>query len=196
MSRDDLQTCQKILKESLPAFHMLFHPLLSCLLSTQLLFWRRKGFRCSLVVVISEQIYMGSCFEETNFSQRDILTWRPQEEEAILLTFKSALFKKSKFCIFWHLTQLLANESPPFPPMLNLVLRFGIFYGSQWIKATTFFSLTPVCFHGHAWIFAVPGTAGAYKLSSNQLEAPASADVLVKDSAHCSWGRFFLPIWR
>lgn len=54
--------------------------------------------------MISEHTYMERWFEETNCSQRDILKQRPQEEESTLLTFGSALFKKSKFSVFSHLT--------------------------------------------------------------------------------------------
>lgn len=94
---------------------MLFHSLLSSFSATCLLLWRKEGFRFPEIAVISEHIYIQRWFEETNCSQRDILKQRPQEEESILLTFRSALFKKSKFSVFWHLTWQLTNEFPSHP---------------------------------------------------------------------------------
>lgn len=51
-------------------------------------------------------------------------------------------------------------------------------------KPGNLIALIPVCFHGHTRILAVPGVAGAYKSTFNQLESPALADVVVKH--HCS----------
>lgn len=125
---------------NLPAFHTLFHSLLSCFPATWLLFWRKECFRFLEVVMISEHIYMERWFEETNCSQRDILKQRPQEKESTLLTFGTALFKKSKFSVFWHLTWQLTNEFPHRPSKVWFSDFYSSMNGFQLTKARTFFS--------------------------------------------------------